>query len=79
VRRSQSLGDFENKFFDNIIKSQKLGDFYLVQYKQNENQIEKESETHNVSIGQRARSKAVGPGGRARWARTGAEVLTSLK
>jgi len=43
-------GDFENKFFDDIIKSQKLGDFYLVEYKQNENQIENEDVTHNVSI-----------------------------
>ena len=46
--------DFENKFFDFIINSAKLGDFYLVQYKQNEKQNEKQIEkdsTHNVSIG----------------------------
>jgi len=42
--------DFENKFIDNIINSQDIGDYKLVKYKKPENHIENEEATHNVSI-----------------------------
>jgi hypothetical protein len=42
--------DFENKFLDNIIQTQELGDYKLVTYRV-VNKIESNNETHNVSIG----------------------------
>jgi len=43
------FADFENKFLDNILGTVKLGDYILVEFK---NQIESSSSsTHNVSIG----------------------------
>jgi hypothetical protein len=43
------FADFENKFLDNILGTVKLGDYILVEFK---NQIEEEDDsTHNVSIG----------------------------
>jgi hypothetical protein len=45
------FADFENKFFDNILDKQNLGDYILVKYNQPENLIETEETTHNVSIG----------------------------
>ena len=42
--------DFENKFFDNILNSQDLGDYKLIKFSKSENQIENEEITHNVSI-----------------------------
>jgi hypothetical protein len=42
--------DFENKFFDNILNSQDLGDYKLIKFSKSENQIENEEATHNVSI-----------------------------
>jgi hypothetical protein len=40
--------DFENKFLDNILETQDLGNYKLVIYKVN--QDENDEETHNVSI-----------------------------
>jgi DNA polymerase elongation subunit (family B) len=45
------FADFENKFFDYIIDSKILGDYYLVRYSNTDNQLENEGLTHNVSIG----------------------------
>ena len=42
------FNDFQNKFFDNILGTVKLGDYILVEFK---NQIEEDSSSHNVSIG----------------------------
>lgn len=42
--------DFENKYLDNILQCQELGDYKLVTYKVI-NKIENDNETHNVSIG----------------------------
>jgi DNA polymerase type B, organellar and viral len=42
--------DFENRFFENILQTQDLGDYKLVTYKTFE-EIEDEESTHNVSIG----------------------------
>jgi hypothetical protein len=42
--------DFENKFLDNILKTEDLGDYKLVTYKINEETIE-DDRTHNISIG----------------------------
>jgi hypothetical protein len=46
------FADFENKFLDNILRTVKLGEYILVEFKNNINQIEEEDESsHNVSIG----------------------------
>ena len=42
--------DFQNKFFDNILDCQDLGDYKMVSYRNNEVEISEDS-THNVSIG----------------------------
>lgn len=43
--------DFENKYFDNIIDREDLGDYKLITIKASESQIDKDESTHNVSIG----------------------------
>lgn len=43
--------DFENKYLDNILNTQDLGDYKLISFKQKNNQIENEESTHNVSVG----------------------------
>lgn len=43
--------DFENKFLDVILEIQDLGDYKLVTYKLDVNDIIEEESTHNVSIG----------------------------
>jgi hypothetical protein len=42
--------DFQNKFFDNILDCQDLGDYKMVSYRNNDVEISEDS-THNVSIG----------------------------
>jgi len=43
--------DFENKYFDDIIDREDLGDYKLITIKASESQIETDESTHNVSIG----------------------------
>ena len=43
--------DFENKYLDNIKSSIKLGEYYLIEFAYDKNQIENEQTTHNISIG----------------------------
>lgn len=43
--------DFENKFLDNIIDVKKLGDYILVRFRNEDNTIENDGATHNISIG----------------------------
>jgi hypothetical protein len=42
------LGDFENKFIDNIVKKEKLDDYFLITFENEE--LTEGVETHNVSI-----------------------------
>ena len=42
--------DFENKFFDNIIDSKKLGEYILVRYRNDDDNLQDDA-THNISIG----------------------------
>ena len=40
--------DFENKYLDNILDTQDLGDYKLIRFTENNNQIESEQTTHNI-------------------------------
>jgi len=45
------FSDFENKYLNNILETQDLGDYKLIIYNQINNKNENEEVTHNVSIG----------------------------
>ena len=43
--------DFENKFIDNIVSIEELGDYKMVTYKNTEENIDTSESTHNILIG----------------------------
>jgi DNA polymerase type B, organellar and viral len=43
--------DFENKFLDHIVESKNLGDYILVQYRNDAEKKDLDDSTHNISIG----------------------------
>ena len=51
IIHKEFYGDFENKFINNIKKSEDLGDYKLVTYNIDENPIVEDELIHNVSIG----------------------------